>query len=167
MKKVIIGLFLISSAYLLMSTKNEVILIPKEAIRLRVIANSDSIKDQIEKHRLIESIENIINDIESKSNNLEESRNLIKKSIPDINEKIESFNLKAKISYGMNYFPEKVYKNTMYEEGNYESLVIEIGQGYGENWWCVLFPPLCMMENKNLEEYDYSLYVKNIIDKYL
>ena len=69
-----------------------------------------------------------------------------------------------KINYGKNYFPRKEYKNVIYEEGEYESVVITIGDGNGKNFWCVLFPPLCMMdEDSNIE---YSSLVKEIIDKY-
>ena len=69
-----------------------------------------------------------------------------------------------KINYGKNYFPRKEYKNVIYEEGEYESVVITIGDGNGKNFWCVLFPPLCMLdEDSNIE---YSSLVKEIIDKY-
>ena len=58
----------------------------------------------------------------------------------------------------------KEYKNVIYEEGEYESVVITIGDGNGKNFWCVLFPPLCMLdEDSNIE---YSSLVKEIIDKY-
>ena len=51
-----------------------------------------------------------------------------------------------KINYGYNYFPKKKYKSVTYKEGMYESLVITLGTGEGDNWWCVLFPPLCLVE---------------------
>ena len=54
------------------------------------------------------------------------------------------------------------------EEGYYESLVITLGKGNGENWWCVLFPPLCLMEGEdnNTDEVEYKSFVKEMIDKY-
>ena len=77
-------------------------------------------------------------------------------------------NLEYKINYGMNYFPEKEYKGVTYEEGEYESLVITLGNGLGENFWCVLFPPLCLLEadEEETEEVEYTSFVKEIIDKY-
>ena len=57
--------------------------------------------------------------------------------------------------------------NGAYKEGNYESLVVKLGEGKGENFWCVLFPPLCLMEAKESETYEYKLFVKEIFDKYL
>ena len=63
--------------------------------------------------------------------------------------------------------PEKEYKGTTYEEGYYESLVITLGSGEGDNWWCVLFPPLCLLEAEDSDDVEYTSYVKELVDKYL
>ena len=72
------------------------------------------------------------------------------------------------INYGNNYFPKKVYQEVEYPEGNYESLVITLGDGLGDNWWCVLFPPLCLLEaqEENIKDINYTFYIKELIDKY-
>ena len=67
----------------------------------------------------------------------------------------------------MNYFPSKEYKGVKYEEGYYESLVITLGKGEGDNWWCVLFPPLCLIEGEEDTEVEYKSIVMEILDKYL
>ena len=66
-------------------------------------------------------------------------------------------------------FQKKNYKGVIYEEGYYESLVVTLGSGNGNNWWCVLFPPLCLMEGEdnNTDEIEYKSFVKEMIDKYL
>ena len=51
---------------------------------------------------------------------------------------------KKEINYGKNYFPEKNYKGITYEAGEYESLVISLGEAEGNNWWCVMYPALCI-----------------------
>ena len=69
----------------------------------------------------------------------------------------------------MNYFPKKVYKGVTYEAGNYESLVITLGDGLGKNWWWVMFPPLCLLEAEETEEtteVEYKFFIKELIDKY-
>ena len=88
-----------------------------------------------------------------------------------VNDKLKDigYNKKYTINYGYNYFPKKKYKGITYKEGNYESLVITLGEGAGDNFWCVLFPPLCLIEadetsNDNVE---YKFFVKELIDKYL
>ena len=54
------------------------------------------------------------------------------------------------------------------KEGNYESLVVKLGEGKGENFWCVLFPPLCLLEaeESDKDEVEYKSFIKEIIDKY-
>lgn len=86
----------------------------------------------------------------------------------EIKKQIEKYSDDYNVSYGLNYFPEKNYKGVTYKEGNYESLVITLGDGLGENWWCVLFPPLCLLEasEDNYSEYTYTTYVKEVLDKY-
>lgn len=71
-----------------------------------------------------------------------------------------------KINYGSNYFPEKKYKGITYKEGYYESLVITLGEGKGDNWWCVLFPPLCLIEADESRNVEYKSFVKEMFDKY-
>ena len=66
------------------------------------------------------------------------------------------------------YFPKKVYKGTIYEEGIYESLVVSLGSGKGDNWWCVLFPPICMIEAKknDKDNIEYKSKVLEILNNY-
>ncbi|MBO5530582.1 MAG: stage II sporulation protein R [Bacilli bacterium] len=56
-----------------------------------------------------------------------------------------------------------------YKEGNYESLVVTLGEGKGDNFWCVLFPPLCLLEaeDNSSSEIEYKFFVKELIDKYI
>ena len=72
------------------------------------------------------------------------------------------------VHYGLNYFPEKKYKGVTYKEGYYESLVVTLGEGKGENWWCVLFPPLCLLEAEetNTNAVEYKFFVQDLITKY-
>ena len=82
---------------------------------------------------------------------------------------MNQYNIPYDINYGNNYFPEKKYKGVTYKEGNYESLVVTLGNGKGDNWWCVMFPPLCLMdtEEQNLSNAEYHFWIKDIFDKYM
>ncbi len=72
-----------------------------------------------------------------------------------------------KVDFGPNYFPKKVYKGVVYDEGIYDSLVITLGNGKGNNWWCVLFPPLCLLEeNTTTTDVEYKLFVSRIIESF-
>ena len=172
MKKTLIIIAIIIMA--LTTTKKQVISIPKEAIRFRVIANSNNVTDQILKEEITNNIYKEFSSLNFKEKNIASIRNDIKSKIPLIEEivenTIESKGLKKEynINYGMNYFPEKQYKGILYEEGEYESLVITIGDGLGDNFWCVLFPPLCLLEaeEKDTSEVEYTSFIKEVLEKY-
>ena len=70
------------------------------------------------------------------------------------------------VNYGYNYFPEKTYRGITYNEGYYESIVISIGASEGDNWWCVLFPNLCLADYENKDDKEYKLWVVETIKKY-
>ena len=57
------------------------------------------------------------------------------------------------------------FKGIKYKEGNYESLVITLGSGLGKNWWCILFPPLCLLDEEK-ENINYKFYVQELINKF-
>ena len=52
-------------------------------------------------------------------------------------------------STGIRHIPAKYYDELFFPEGNYEALTLSIGEGKGQNWWCVVFPPLCMVDSEN------------------
>ena len=80
--------------------------------------------------------------------------------------KLKNYNLPYKINFGYNYFPEKIYRGVTYDEGYYESLLITLGEGKGDNWWCVLFPPLCLLEAEESTAVEYTTLVGEILKKY-
>ena len=172
MKKILIVLSVI--IVILCLFKSETIIIPKESIRFRIIASSNEKKDQYIKQQVVKNLQPEINTIDFTPKNIEQTRISIQNKIPKIKENVKStlnaLNQKEsfKINYGMNYFPEKVYKGVKYEEGEYESLVIELGDGLGDNFWCVLFPPLCLLEGEEYTKTDveYTSFIKEIINKY-
>ena len=94
------------------------------------------------------------------------SLDCIKENLKTVDNILEKYNINYDISYGNNYFPKKIYKGVTYPEGKYQSLVITLGEGKGDNWWCVLFPPLCLIEAEESEEnIEYSSFFKTIFDK--
>lgn len=149
-------------------------IIPKDAIRFRVIANSDKKEDQELKMKVKNNLEKDLNEVLKNQSTLLSSRNAIEKNLPLFEKNIKNTLLeensaqKFTINYGQNYFPAKEYKNVVYEEGDYESLVITLGDGLGKNFWCVLFPPLCLLEGEEQEEdnVEYHILVKDILTKY-
>ena len=116
-----------------------------------------------------EAVDKEINKLMLQAKNIEEARLLIQNDIPNIENIVNGYDVGYNINFGMNYFPEKEYKGITYKEGNYESLVITLGSGLGKNWWCVMFPPLCLLgaEENQLDEVEYKSFVKTMVNKYL
>ena len=164
LKKIIVVLFLVSLAFIF-SNHDEEIIIPNNAIRFRVIANSDSVEDQMKKMEIKSAVENKVYALINGENNAIEVRNIIEDNMDTIKDIVEEYNVPYNINYGNNYFPSKTYKGVMYPAGNYESLVITLGDGVGANFWCVLFPPLCLIDNskEDISDVDYQLYVKKLL----
>lgn len=172
MKKLVISLAVIVSLFNL--NKTQQVIIPKESIRFRVIANSNSIEDQNIKKAIINNLRTKMTSLQFTPKDLISSREIIKSQIPVFSQIVEetlqqeNYETNYTINYGKNYFPEKEYKGVVYEEGEYESLVITLGDGLGKNFWCVLFPPLCLLEaeDNETEDVEYTYFIKEIIDKY-
>lgn len=166
MKKIVIALFIVM-VLLLLNSRQEQIIIPSDAIRFRIIANSNNIKDQEEKIRLKKDLEPVLGSILSNSYTKDDTIENINNNMNEIKKTIEKHNLDYNINFGLNYFPEKTYKGLKYSSGDYESLVVTLGDGLGDNWWCVLFPPLCLIEaeEENYDEYTYTSYIKELLDK--
>lgn len=164
MKKLITLLAFISFIFLL--TSNSSLEIPTESIRFRIISSSNSFKDQQLKQKIKNDlvnniIPNILTDV-----SIQESKNLINNSINKIEDILNKYDISYKINFGQNFFPQKDYQGITYPAGNYESLVITLGEGLGDNWWCVLYPPLCLIENNfDSSNIEYRSYIKDIILK--
>lgn len=165
MKKIIIILIPI----LLFIVKVNANKIPNDAIRIRVVANSDSEYDQQIKYKVSDYLKSEMYMLLKDTKTKEEADKIIEKNIKKIDNNIytilkkENYNLGYTINYGKNYFPEKKYKGMTYEEGYYDSLLVTLGKGEGENWWCVLFPPLCLIEAEESTEVEYNFFLFDIV----
>lgn len=175
MKKILLIICIVLLMSCLNRVKSENITIPKDAIRFRIIANSNSEYDQKIKMKLSIEIQKELQKLLKDTKKITEARMIINQNIDLINIKIkellsqENYNEDYTVIFGESFFPEKKYNGVIYENGYYESLIVTLGKGNGNNWWCVLFPPLCLMEaeeneNKNVE---YKFFIKEILDKYL
>ncbi len=127
--------------------------IPDEAIRLRILANSDSDEDQAIKRKVRDAVNAEITVWVAELTSIEAARELIQERLPEI-EKIvarvlekENSNQSYTVDYGRNVqFPTKLYGQFLYPAGEYEAILISLGEAEGANWWCVLFPPLCFLD---------------------
>lgn len=135
--------------------------ISSKIIRFHVLANSNSNEDQQLKIKVKDKIIEYIFPKLENSNNLEESREILANNEEEIikiaNECIKEngYNYSVKIEFKRENFPEKVYGNISLPQGEYEAFRVLIGQAAGENWWCVMFPPICFVDvTKGQVSYD-------------
>lgn len=131
------------------------IVIPDEAVRLRILANSDSQKDQALKRKIRDEVNKEITKWVEKLESIKDAREVIQSHLSDI-EKIakqvlikENSSQSVKVEFGQVQFPTKLYGQFLYPAGEYEAVLITLGKGEGANWWCVLYPPLCFMDFSN------------------
>ena len=148
----------------------------ESVFRLHVIANSDSKEDQDLKYKVRDSILEYINELAVDCSSKDEVIALAtekQEALHDIAKKVieeNGYDYDVNISIGNFEFPTKTYGDISFPAGNYDALRVEIGEAGGQNWWCVMFPPLCFVdvtsgvvpdesketikENLNDEEYD-------------
>ena len=135
-----------------------------ELIRFHVLANSNSEKDQqlklLVKNDLVAYMENQF----AASQSLEESRQILMDNLDILQKRAETVLKEAgshdtvHLEYGRFNFPIKYYGKFSLPAGNYEALRVIIGHGGGQNWWCVLFPPMCFVDENQIEPDELAKY---------
>ncbi|KIO64507.1 hypothetical protein B4064_0993 [Caldibacillus thermoamylovorans] len=132
--------------------EEDVVVIPNEAIRLRILANSNSEQDQEIKRIVRDRVNAQITEWVSTLTSIEAARekiianlDILEATAKEVLEE-NGVNQKVQIDFGEVDFPTKLYGNFLYPAGKYEAVLITLGEGTGANWWCVLFPPLCFLD---------------------
>jgi len=126
--------------------------IADNVIRFHVVANSDSSTDQEIKDIVRDAILTEFEELLHKTDNIEKSRQLLKAEMVSIQTHAEKavqklgFNYPVMVQLETTFFPTQVYGDLSFPPGMYEALRIVIGEGVGQNWWCLMFPPLCFVD---------------------
>ncbi len=117
-------------------------------LRLHVVANSDSEEDQ----RVKLLVRDALLQEFAPAGSLDEAEEVLLNSGGGVLETVkevlreEGCAYDAQLRFGVMQFPDKAYGEVTYPAGAYEALRVELGQARGQNWWCVLFPPLCLVD---------------------
>jgi len=126
--------------------------IQDSVFRLHVVANSDSEEDQNLKYIVRDKVLEYINIISGNESSKEDVIKLANEHIDEIKKIAENtiyengYNYEVKLNIGNFAFPTKTYGDISFPAGYYDALKIEIGEAKGQNWWCVMFPPLCFVD---------------------
>lgn len=146
--------------------------ISKKIIRFHVRANSDSKEDQALKLKVKDSVVTYLQDAMKESDSKADSITYIENHLDDITAvadetiKKEGYNYTATAYMTNEFFPTKNYGDVTVPCGNYDAFRIDIGSSSGQNWWCVLYPPLCFVEDSYGVATDESkMLLKNVLDE--
>ena len=126
--------------------------ISSSVFRLHVIANSDSAEDQNLKYLVRDALIDYMNSVSKNSNSKDEAISIAyqhKSDFYKIAKKVindNGYDYNVNISIGNFTFPTKNYGDISLPAGYYDALKVEIGNASGQNWWCVMFPPLCFVD---------------------
>ena len=121
-------------------------------IRLHVVANSNSKNDQLLKLKIRDKILEYTNELLKDSQNIDQTQYIISQNLDNISNLVKTYMKENNINYDVNLrlgefpFPTKTYGDVILPAGEYQALKVLIGEAKGNNWWCVLFPPLCFID---------------------
>lgn len=166
-KQIGLMFFILSSLFVyscFMSGDSAQVLSNEDFIRFHVVANSNSPEDQELKLLVRDELLKCINEglaaetmaiagsEQSKvALDIDRSKEFIEENLTELEKEArvilsrEGFNYPVKANLDVAWIPQKTYGNLTFPAGNYNALTVTIGEGQGENWWCVLFPPLCLI----------------------
>ena len=118
-------------------------------LRIHIRANSNSAKDQEVKYKVRDEVVAYLTPIVAECATKEEAMAQISKNldgaarVADATLKRYGYNYGARASIRQEEFPTRVYQDATLAAGVYDALILELGTGEGDNWWCVVYPPLC------------------------
>ena len=140
-------------------------------LRIHVRANSNSQTDQSIKYIVKDEVVRFITPYAAQCTDKQKAIKVISEILPEIEKvcdrvlKEHGFSYKSKASVRAEEFPTRVYGDLTLECGIYDALIIELGSGTGDNWWCVIYPPLCF--TSGTADVKYRSAIWDIINKFL
>ncbi len=143
----------------------------KDYLRIHVRANSNSEVDQTIKYKVKDEVVKYITPYVAKCVDKPAAMEVIGGILPELEEVCDrtlrenGFNYTSRASVREESFPTRVYGELTLEQGIYDALIIELGTGKGDNWWCVIYPPLCFTSATSNVEYRSAIY--EIIQKFM
>lgn len=143
-------------------------------LRIHIRANSNEKIDQEIKYEVKNAIVDFLSPYVANLTSVSESKRVVSKKLSEIenvaNETLtdKGFNYNATVSLRSEYFPDRSYDDYFLKEGIYDALIVELGSGKGNNWWCVVFPPLCFVnaEETSDEKIEYKSKLVEIINNF-
>lgn len=131
--------------------------ISDNVVRLHIVANSNSVLDQDLKLKVRDAILEHMQEKYPNGATRDQAASYLKKSLPIIKDiasavlRANGSNISVNANYGVYSFPTKEYDGLALPAGMYEAVRVELGAAEGNNWWCIMFPPLCVADASSLK----------------
>ena len=142
----------------------------EDYMRIHISANSNSQQDQDLKYLVKDAVVEFLIPALSEAETKSEAQSVIVENLSKIEEvanavlKSQNVSYTSTISIDYQQIPARAYDNFVLEEGVYESLNIVLGEGKGDNWWCVVFPAICFINSNNFQNLEYISKIWDIIN---
>ena len=151
MKKIVL-LVLLSFAIVFLLIIQPQIKTESACLRIHIRANSNHDVDQSVKYQVKEEVVTYLTPYIAECQTTEEAKDILSQQLDNIGEITKNILIDNGFTYGVNvkinneFFPTRSYEGKVVESGYYDALIIELGAAEGDNWWCVIYPPLCFVD---------------------
>ena len=141
----------------------------QEYLRIHIRANSNSQEDQTVKYKVKDAVVEVLIPYLSKIESFEEAKNFVSNNFDLIEKtanqvlKNEGFCYQSKAEIKKEFFPTRVYDELTLNEGEYQALILNLGSGKGNNWWCLVYPAFCFTSSSNSDNVVYISKIWEII----
>lgn len=138
-------------------------------LRIHIRANSNSEQDQTVKYKVKDNVVEALIPLLSQIESFEEAKCVISENFSMIeqvaNQTLQDngFSYTSSAMISNEYFPTRTYENITLEEGYYDALILNLGSGEGDNWWCIVFPAFCFTQTKKSDNIVYISQIWEII----
>lgn len=144
----------------------------KEYLRIHIRANSNESVDQNVKYKIKDAVVEVLTPYVAKCNSFDEVKFVISENLSLIDRVangilIENgFSYKAKSKMTEEEFPTRDYNGFVLESGYYDAIIVELGEAKGDNWWCVVYPPLCFTSSSSGSNVVYRSRIIDMINNF-
>ena len=142
----------------------------QEYLRIHIRANSNELDDQNVKYKVKEGVVEALIPILAEIETFKEAKVVMEENFPLIENvannilKENGFSYTAKASIDNEYFPTRVYDELTLKEGFYDALILRLGSGTGDNWWCIVYPAFCFRHTSKQENVEYVSKIWEMIE---
>lgn len=166
----VIIIIIATAVYMCCSAGSDTATAETDYLRIHVRANSNGTEDQAVKYKVKDAVVEFLTPYCAQCTDKETAIEIIGSLTDEIEDVCENVLRENGMTYGANaevrteYFPTRVYGDLTLENGIYDALIIELGEGSGDNWWCVIYPPLCF--TSGTADVEYRSIILDIISKF-